>query len=468
MQACRILTAGLLLFGWLEQSWLSRQGGLQPRHRGLPLVAHVAHVEAMADAEEPADAGGGKPAEAPSPKEGGDNQGLLAKLQEGVGKLAARLSPGKADGEDAAAPEEPQPPALEGGASGGGASAQFLGAVEPGWVGDLKRASTVLAPAGIELMEQDVAEYIGSLSGQMYSALDSQRWEKKFISINTSVVSDGLISMEHFILAVAHRFKPDDTAHGAKQSDRYDKFSMELASALESICYVVKCTTKTRPVTTTYKRMKVSFSKDKLDNLINKYTTMGEEEETGGGQDFEEEGDHEERGADRVASRMAEDLKSWREKKRDSTSESAAKAALQKRLETAQNALTAGTSGNPLGLDEVSPESTRTNKNDKPREPRQTPASLNATAAAAAAQAELIEAQAAKTKADMEAKLAPEKLGLEKQKMEQDVLDRELERDLKRQKMDLEKKEADQRHTTAAQSNQVQLEMLRLMQSLKE
>ena len=66
---------------------------------------------------------------------------------------------------------------------------------------------------------------------------------------------------------------------------------MELASALESICYVVKCTTKTRPVTTTYKRMKVSFSKDKLDNLINKYTTMGEEEETGGGQDFEEEGD---------------------------------------------------------------------------------------------------------------------------------------------------------------------------------
>ena len=107
MQACRILTAGLLLFGWLEQSWLSRQGGLQPRHRGLPLVAHVAHVEAMADAEEPADAGGGKPAEAPSPKEGGDNQGLLAKLQEGVGKLAARLSPGKADGEEAAAPEEP-------------------------------------------------------------------------------------------------------------------------------------------------------------------------------------------------------------------------------------------------------------------------------------------------------------------------------------------------------------------------
>ena len=68
----------------------------------------------------------------------------------------------------------------------------------------------------------------------------------------------------------------------------------------------------------------------------------------------------------------------------------------------------------------------------------------------------------------MEAKLAPEKLGLEKQKMEQDVLDRELDRDLKRQKMELEKKEADQRHTTAAQSNQVQLEMLRLMQSLKK
>ena len=79
-----------------------------------------------------------------------------------------------------------------------------------------------------------------------------------------------------------------------------------------------------------------------------------------------------------------------------------------------------------------------------------------------------MEAQATKARADTDAKLAPEKLGLEKRKMQQEELDRELEREQKRQKMELDKKEADQRHTAAATNNQVQLEMLRLMKSLKE